>query len=296
MARIPRLPPFHALLAFEAAARLGGFGPAAAELCITASAVSHRIRQLEETLGEPLFDRSPGGVRLNSAGRHYLRGVREAFDLLSHLGTAEARPPTPLRVGMPPTFARNMLIPALPAFYRQWPDIEIEVEIAAPMQEKPDRHDVDVRWGRGRFDGRHAIRLFDDEIVALASPAYVAMQGLSTPADLARAELLRSRLLAWRPWFQAAALDWVEPSRGPLFSDFGILLEAAAGGLGVAACTRRVASVWMQSGQLQPLFDVAAPSPEAYHVLVDAEQARRPEVAAFVEWLHATLATGITPH
>ncbi|MBI3369249.1 MAG: LysR family transcriptional regulator [Burkholderiales bacterium] len=195
MARIPRLPPLHALLAFEAAARLGGFGQAATELCITASAVSHRIRQLEAMLGESLFERSPAGVRLNSSGQRYLQGVREAFDRLSHLGIADDGQRTPLRVGAPPTFARNMLIPALPGFYRQWPEVEIEVDISAPMQVKPERHDVDIRWGRGNFDGRQATRLFDDEVVALASPAYAASLALARPADLAQAELLRSRLL-----------------------------------------------------------------------------------------------------
>jgi LysR family transcriptional regulator, glycine cleavage system transcriptional activator len=67
MTRPQRLPPIHALAAFESAARLGGFGQAAAELCITPSAVSHRIRMLELQLGEPLFDRLPTGVRLTDA-------------------------------------------------------------------------------------------------------------------------------------------------------------------------------------------------------------------------------------
>lgn len=290
MARPPRLPPIHALIAFEASSRLGGFGQAADELCITASAVSHRIRQLEAMLGETLFERSPTGVRLNSAGQRYLQGVREVFDRLAHLGVSAEDPRKPLRVGAPPTFARHMLIPALPAFYRQWPDIEIEVDIAAPLHEKPDRHDVDIRWGRGNFDGRPAIRLFDDEITALASPAYGASLGLAAPADLVRAELLRTRLLPWLPWLAAAGLDWPEPSRGALFSDLGILLEAAAGGMGVAVCTRRVAASWLQRGQLQQVFDITAPSPNTCFLLADPEQMKRPEVAAFTDWLSATLA------
>jgi LysR family transcriptional regulator, glycine cleavage system transcriptional activator len=291
MTRVPRLPPLHALLAFEAAARLGGFAQAAAELCITASAVSHRIRQLETLLGEPLFDRVPTGVRLNTAGQRYLQGVREAFERLSHFAVPGEAQRVQLRVGAPPTFARNLLIPALPAFYRQWPDVEIDVDIAAPLQDKPEQHDVDIRWGHGGFDGRPATKLFDDEVVVLASPAYAASLDLKAPADLARAALLRSRLLAWRPWFEAAGLDWPEPSRGPQFSDLGILLEAAASGLGVAACTRRVADAWTRQGQLQALFDVAAPSPDTYHVLARADVATRPEVAAFIDWLLATLGT-----
>ena len=85
MARLHRLPPIHTLAAFESAARLGGFSQAAAELCITPSAVSHRIRQLEALLGEQLFERSPTGVRLSPAGQRTLQGVREAFDKLSGL-------------------------------------------------------------------------------------------------------------------------------------------------------------------------------------------------------------------
>jgi len=290
MARPPRLPPIHALTAFEAAARLGGFGPAADELCITPSAVSHRIRQLESMLGEPLFERSPNGVRLNPAGQRYLLGVREAFDKLANLHGGRNAEPARLRVGAPPTFARDLLIPALPGFYRQWPDIEIEVEIAAPLDDKPARHDIDVRWGNGHFDGRPATRLFEDDIVVVATPATVQARGLAQPADLARAELLRTRLLPWRVWFAAAGLDWPEPVRGPMFADLGILLESAASGLGVAACPRRIAARWIQAGQLVPLFGIAARSPLGYHLLMDVDQAQRPEAAAFAEWLASTLA------
>jgi len=290
MARPHRLPPIHALSAFEAAARLGGFSPAAEELCITPSAVSHRIRQLEAMLGEALFERSPTGVRLNPAGQRYLQGVREAFDRLAHLHRGDDAEPTRLVVGSPPTFARDLLIPALPGFYRQWPDVEIEVEIAAPLHDKPQRHDIDVRWGSGSFDGRPATRLFDDEIVVLAAPSYAEARGLAAPCDLARADLLRTRLLPWRLWFAAAGLDWPEPARGAMFADLGILLESAASGLGVAACPRRVAARWLRGGQLVQLFDTAARSPLGYYLLMDAEQSQRPEAAAFAEWLSTTLA------
>lgn len=290
MTRASRLPPLHALAAFEAAARLGGFAQAGDELCITPSAVSHRIRQLEAMLGESLFERTTTGVRLNAAGHRYLLVVREAFDQLARLSGGRGPGPARLRVGLPPTFARNLLIPALPDFYRQWPEVEIEVDIDAPLADKPNRHDIDVRWGQGAADGRPATKLFDDEIVALAAPDYQRTRSLSQSADLSRAELLRTRLLPWRPWFAAAGLDWPEPVRGALFADLGILLEAAASGLGVAACTRRLAAPWVDAERLVSLFDVAAPSPLTYWLLVDAEVARRPEVAAFCDWLIATFA------
>jgi DNA-binding transcriptional LysR family regulator len=290
MARLQRLPPIHALSAFESAARLGGFAPAAAELCITPSAVSHRIRLLETQLGEQLFERSPTGVRLTEAGQRYLLGVREAFDKLAQLSTGGAADVLRLSVGSPPTFARNLLIPRLPEFYRQWPDIEIEVAVAAPMQDRPERHDVDIRFGSAPFDERAATKLFDDRVAVLAAPRYLELRPLAEPADLARAELLRSPLVPWQPWFAAAGLDWPEPARGPVFTDLGILLEAAASGLGVAVCTQRVAEQWTRDAQLVAPFGVTAPAASTYHALVERHLGQRPEVAAFVDWLTATFA------
>lgn len=285
MPRLPRLPPIHALAAFESAARLGGFAQAAAELCITPSAVSHRIRLLEAQLGEVLFERSPTGVRLSEAGQRYLVGVRDAFDRLAHLTRNDAPEVMRLRVGAPPTFARNLLIPRLPEFYRLWPDIEIEIAVVLPLAEKPERHVVDIRFGPGPFDDRIANMLFDDVVVAVASPGYAEQRRLQSPPDLARADLLRSPLVAWQPWFAGAGLEWPEPGRGPVFSDLGILLEAAASGLGVAACNRRVAEHWTSAGQLAVLFDIAVPARSTYFSLVEREHAHRPEVSAFMEWL-----------
>lgn len=287
MARLNRLPPIHTLAAFESAARLGGFAQAAAELCITPSAVSHRIRQLETLLGEQLFDRSPTGVRLTPAGQRTLQGVREAFDKLAQLFSTET-PGMRLTVGSPPTFARNLLIPRLPEFYQQWPDIDIQLAVAAPMQDKPERHDVDIRFGKPPFDDRLSIKLFDDQLLVLAAPSYLSRRPLSCPTDLVQAELLRSPLVPWQPWMVAAGLEPREPGRGASFTDLGFLLEAAASGLGVAICPGRLAQHWQENGQLVALFDVAVASESTYYALVNRAAAQRPEVEAFLDWLGTT--------
>lgn len=287
MARLNRLPPIHTLAAFESAARLGGFAQAAAELCITPSAVSHRIRQLETLLGEQLFDRSPTGVRLTPAGQRTLQGVREAFDKLAQLFSTETQGMR-LTVGSPPTFARNLLIPRLPEFYQQWPDIDIQLAVAAPMQDKPERHDVDIRFGKPPFDDRLSIKLFDDQLLVLAAPSYLSRRPLSCPTDLVQAELLRSPLVPWQPWMVAAGLEPREPGRGASFTDLGFLLEAAASGLGVAICPGRLAQHWQENGQLVALFDVAVASESTYYALVNRAAAQRPEVEAFLDWLGTT--------
>ncbi|HRP95988.1 MAG TPA: LysR substrate-binding domain-containing protein [Rhodocyclaceae bacterium] len=291
-----RVPPMHALAAFEAAARLGGFAPAAEELCVTPSAVSHRIRQLEALLGATLFERAPGGTRLTTAGRLYLDTVREAFDRLAHAGGMLAPGRERLRVSVPPTFARQLLMARLPEYLRQHPEVELEVHLSIPLQDvTAETADVEVRWGRGDYPGRDVIRLFDDVVAPFAAPAYVAARELHQPADLAAAALLRSPLLPWRPWFDAAGLGWPEPERGAVFNDLGMLLEVAAAGLGVAVGTRRLSAAWVESGRLVPLFGITAPAPFTYHVAVPLAQTQRRAVADFVAWLTATFGHGAAP-
>lgn len=286
-----RVPPMHALAAFEAVARLGGFAQAAQELCVTPSAVSHRIRQLEQQLGNPLFERTPNGARLTTAGSLYLASVREAFETLAQAGAVLHPERERLRVSVPPTFARQLLMARLPEYLRLHPEVELEVHLSIPLQHvTAEAADVEVRWGAGDYPGAVVWRLFDDDLCVLATPAAVAAWGLRTPPDLARAVLLRSPLLPWRPWFAAAGLDWPEPERGAVFNDLGMLFEIAAAGLGVALGTRRLAAVWIDSGRLVSPFACDAPSPLTYHAVASPQQIRRPVVAGFVDWLQAAFA------
>ena len=286
-----RVPPMHALAAFEAAARLGGFAPAAEELCVTPSAVSHRIRQLETLLGTALFERAPGGVRPTTAGRLYLENVREAFDRLAQAGALLRPERERLRVSVPPTFARQLLMARLPEYLRAHPEVEMEVHLSIPLQDVlAETADVEVRWGRGDYPERVVEKLFDDELLALAAPALVAARELHCPADLARVALLRSPLLPWRAWFAAAGLEWPEPERGAVFNDLGMLFEVAAAGLGVAVGTRRLSAAWVETGRLVPLFGVSAAAPFTYYAVTTPAQARRAPVRAFVDWLALTFA------
>jgi LysR family transcriptional regulator, glycine cleavage system transcriptional activator len=79
---VMRLPSFRSLLGFEAAARLGNYSRAAEELCISQSAISHQMLQLEQQLGQPLFRRKGRGVELTVAGRLLLESVTRSLDVM----------------------------------------------------------------------------------------------------------------------------------------------------------------------------------------------------------------------
>ena len=289
-----RLPPVHALSAFEAAARHGSFAVAADELCITPSALSHRIRLLEEFVGERLFVRDGRAVTLSEFGRRYLDVVKAALRTLTDFPlphrTASAQPR--IKVTVPPTFARCLLVPRLAEFTAQYPDIVIELFLSVPLYDLSlSESDVEVRFGAGRYPDLVTEKLYEEPTFAVASPVYLEKVGeLKTPADLQKATLLRSALEPWQPWFEVAGLDWPEPSTGLRLDDLGLLLEAVRHGHGVGLTRKHFVENLIANGEIVQLFpDVQLKSPpHAYYIVYERPVRDRPEVNTFVEWLLST--------
>eukprot|EP01030_Chromulinospumella_sphaerica_P009269 gene9269-9079_t len=225
-----RFPPVHALSAFEAAARAGSFAVAAQQLCITPSALSHRIRLLEEFVGDRLFIRDGRNLTLSAFGRSYLDVVVQALRTLTDFPlphrTLSAQPR--VKITVPPTFARYLLMPRLAEFTEAHPDIVVEVFLSVPLYDLClNESDLEVRFGAGKYPDMVTTRLFGEPAFAVASPAYLErIGGIATPADLKKATLLRSALEQWKPWFEQAGLDWPEPMAAVRGDDLGPPLEA----------------------------------------------------------------------
>ncbi|WP_194724602.1 LysR substrate-binding domain-containing protein [Noviherbaspirillum malthae] len=286
-----RLPPVHALSAFEAAARLGSFALAAEELCITPSALSHRIRLLEEFVGERLFLRDGRAVSLSEFGRRYLDVVRAALRTLTDFPMPHRSAPAQprIKVTVPPTFARYLLVPRLGDFTRQYPDIVLELFLSVPLYDLAlSESDVEVRFGPGNYTDLVTEKLFEEPTFAVASPAYLEkIGGLEQPSDLAKATLLRSALEPWQPWFEVAGLDWSEPSNALRLDDLGLLLEAIRHGYGVGLTRKHFVQELLERGEVVHLFkDVELKTPpHAYYVVYEPQARVRPEVGAFIDWL-----------
>jgi DNA-binding transcriptional LysR family regulator len=191
-------------------------------------------------------------------------------------------------VAVPPTFARNILVPRIASFTELHPDIGLELHLTIPLLDvKAGEADLDVRFGGGQYsDAGGPELLLAEPVFPIAAPTYVQRAGpFGSPAALARAHLLRSPLEPWRPWLQAAGLDWPEPAHGVQFNDLGLLMEAAVAGQGIALGRRTIVQHWLEAGLLVPVLDLAAESPHAYWLLYHAADLARPEVRTFVEWL-----------
>lgn len=288
-----RLPPVHALSAFEAAARLSSFALAAEELCITPSALSHRIRLLEDFAGERLFLRDGRSISLSEFGRRYLDVVRGALRTLTDFPmphrSAQVQPR--IKVTAPPTFARYLLLPRLAEFTRLHPEIAVELFVSVPLYDLSlSESDVEIRFGAGKYPNIVTAKLFEEPAFVVASPRYLAqIAPVRVPADLRHATLLRSALEPWQPWFEAAGLDWVEPTGGVRVDDLGLLLEAIKHGHGIGLSREHFARGLLASGEIVRLFDIQlATPPHAYYVVYDQQVRARPEVALFIDWLMQT--------
>ncbi len=278
------LPPLHTLPAFEAAARLGSFLAAAEALHLTPSAISHRIRQLEEHLGQPLFERRHRAVVLTAAGRRYLAVVREALLRLDEASAVLREPGRErLRISAAPALGSKWLVARVAEYQQRHPDLEFTLGTATGLGPLLNGEaDIGLRYGEEEWPGLLAWKLFEERVFPVCSPALAA--GLQTPADLDGVRLLRHPLLSWSRWFAAAGLRRPEPASGPTYEDALLMLEAAVAGHGVALMAATLAQPYLDGGRLVRPFAEDCPDRSFYIVAPPAVQ-EKPAIMDFIRWL-----------
>jgi LysR family transcriptional regulator, glycine cleavage system transcriptional activator len=291
---LSKLPNLNALRAFEAAARLESFSQAAQELFVTHGAISHRIRALEDALGVALFVRDGKRVRLTECGRTYAGQVRLAMlDIAQatqavRAGERERR----LIVSVLPSFAARWLMPRLGRFIERHPEVDFELKTATTLVDfRRDEVDVAIRFGTGDYPGLHAEPLMAETYFPACAPDYKHGKLPRRPADLLKAQLLRSDRELWHDWFVLAGMpDAPEPRRGVMYEDSSMLLQAALDGGGIGLVRRSLAQDDVASARLIKLFEIEAPSVWRYFLVCLPGTAQSPRVALLRAWLREEVA------
>lgn len=284
------LPSLRSLQAFEVAARLGSFTKAAAELCVTQTAVSHQIKQLEEELEVSLFRRSSRGLSLTRAGEAWHAELSRVFGLLRdanrRLRTRAAERPV-VSLTTIPSFGARWLVPRLGGFLSRHPTLDLRIsttEAVVDLEREPV--DVGIRFGAGPYPGLLAEKLFEDSFVVVASPERA--KSISKPRDLAGYPLLKDdHESAWARWFSAVGSAPPKGVRYHQLMDSGLLVELAVRGQGVGLARWSLIQDELAAGRLRRLFPKlpALSVGHAYHLVGLRETFRRREVAAFRAWL-----------
>ncbi|WP_322021609.1 MULTISPECIES: transcriptional regulator GcvA [unclassified Burkholderia] len=292
--RTKHLPPLSYLAAFEAAARHENFTSAAEELCVTQSAVSRQIRLLEETLGCALFIRSHKAVALTDAGRKFQRTVNAAFELLAAAAydlRVQAGSST-VTVSTDLAFASHWLIPRLPKFRSEHPEIVIHVD-ASDEDTKQIRKGADlaIQFGDGYWPACNSRFLLEEEIFPVCAPAYLARLGpTERPEDLLRATLIHLETrhwdwMDWATWFGHNDIVLTEQRQDLYINNYPAVLQAAMGGQGVAMGWRYLADDMLASGVLVRPVETSVRTGRGFYLLHPSDRMLTPEAKVFCDWV-----------
>jgi LysR family transcriptional regulator, glycine cleavage system transcriptional activator len=288
-----RLPPLNALRAFEAVARHGVLSRAAEELGVTPTAVSRHIKNLEDAVGVPLFDREAGALKLTSRGRSYARTLTRSFDLMLDATNLLAESAGKIHVTLRAytTFLVRWLIPQLADFHARHPDVELHLTTAFdPVDFNRDSVDLGVRYGHGNWPGLDATLLFNDEMVVVGNTAMRDRFAARPFAEALVAEpyLVHTlRLDDWPDWLEAAGLTDLKPGRRIPLDDMSLIYQGMLDGLGVGICFSHYLPQDLAEGRLHLLSPVALRRQRGFHLVCPKETAGNPGVAAFIDWIRS---------
>ncbi|HEY5378217.1 MAG TPA: transcriptional regulator GcvA [Pseudolabrys sp.] len=298
------MPPLSALRAFEAAARHMSLTQASRELNVTAGALSHQIRGLEDLLGVKLFERRVRAIALTPAGKQLYPGlqigfghIREAVASLDAMHSERV-----LVVSTSPGLTAKWLAPRLYRFSADYPDVD--VRISSSMRNAnfvTDGIDMALRNMALRPAPNATIqidRLGDVSFIPVCSPRVVKKFGAIKKAnDLSRLPLIHDESLPtstarpdWNEWFKAAGVGEIDLRRGLRFNSSDHALDAACEGAGVLLTYDILAYDDLRSGRLVVPFNLVLPSDRAFHVVWPSGRKPSPAADAFRHWVKKEMA------
>ncbi len=278
------------LRTFCIAAEQESFRKAADKLFITASAVSHQIRNLEDELGQKLFARTSRSLVLTEAGHSLLDDIRP---LIMRLDEVAARhrvfaTRSTLSISVQPFFASEVFIPRLPEFTRTHPDIDIRVDTSDESAEKhPATADVSIRVFRAAPAGYSSDRLFPLRLIPAASPQLRKKMVVTDTSISGDVPLLvhDSRPGAWRQWSRSSGVEVPRGASIIRLDSMIAIARAAERGLGAALVPVQLSDAWFESGSLVPLSDHELLTRDAYYFVCRNDDTDNETIQTLRHWV-----------
>jgi LysR family transcriptional regulator, glycine cleavage system transcriptional activator len=291
-----RFPSLRALKVFQEAGRHLSFKRAAEALCISPSAVSHQVRNLEEFLGIELFHRRTRALELSAAGRRYFDFLDEMFcrleaethQLFSEYGRGL------IRICVPPFFANQLLLPRLQSFQARMPETDIRLTTQPSlMAEHPAEADLSILLGAGDWPGLVSYRLFARRIVVGCAPGLAATIDPGSESSLDGLTLIvhENRPRAWENWAEAVGVRPPRAGKIIRFDSMSSLVQAAAQGLGVAILSWPLSRGWFESGALVRVFDQEVETGEYFCLAHRPGENERFDIMELIDWIRDEFST-----
>ncbi|TCM20344.1 LysR family transcriptional regulator [Novosphingobium sp. PhB165] len=279
---------------------LGSFTRAAHELGLGQPSVSKQIGSLEAHLGTRLLERTSRGLRPTAAGLDLYHSARR---LISDLEETEARirdgstaPSGLVRVATPPVLGRMYIIPSLPSFLAQFPQIEVEFTAGQPFADLvKDGVDVALRVGELGSSGLIARKIGEMQMITVASPDYLARHG--TPADLR--DLARHKLIAAQTG--GRAIEWrfsgeegtvaIMPTSAFRSNDGEDLRAAVLAGIGILHGPGALFHADLEAGRIVRILEAYKADTDPIHLVTPGGRKMPYRVRVFIDFLAATFAS-----
>jgi len=297
------LPSMRSLMAFEAIARHRSMRLAAEELCVSASALSKQISQLEVEVGIALFEREGRHLVLTRPGEKYVNKVRLALAGLRE-ATEALRPESDtngIRLMVPTAFSNQMLLPRLNDFWNRY---HIPVTLVNSRgTEIPDfsrnTADIAIALYEGEWDDPdvEAIPLFQKGyVVAACIPGLLPeARRFTEPEQFAARPWIALRELPnlWEYWLDAVGWGGLSPQQILWFDDGQTAITAAKAGMGILLTggAANMPPPALQSGELVLAHDFHWLAKKNNTLFIPRVAARRKAVALFRDWLLESLKT-----
>ncbi|ACT60191.1 LysR substrate-binding domain-containing protein [Hirschia baltica] len=297
------LPPFEALRAFDAVARLGGIRKAANWLERDHAVLSRHLRSIEKWAGVPLIERSTAGTSLTEEGQKYHLAVSKALDSISHasLDLLYSGTHHQLNIWCIPGFATNWLSLHLSSMETTNSDVDLQLR---PSVDSPDflshEADADIRVQRNYgeqevlADHLQAVPLAVLPIIPVANRKYLeSLTEIETPAHLLEHHLLHERSTStWETWLKSHNVPCDNTLKGIKLWQGDLTLDAARHGQGIVLTNPLVASRFIERGELieigkdNPNFPTRTAS---YVMIARKDRWNEPVLRRFRNWMHRTI-------
>jgi len=290
-----RLPPLDYLLAFEVAAQIGSFAGAARQMYISESAISRKVRLLEEHLGLALFGRGHRSVELTSSGERLLAQITPALDLLRNAveGAMQSSQNRPVVLAATQSVASLWLTPRLPSFRQMRRDINITLMASDNDAEcLSETVDLAILRGDGNWKGFDAQLLFGEVVFPVCAPEFLVHNPqISQISALADAPLIEvashhHEWMNWQAWLQKMGQAAPKLDRATVFNAYPLSISAAANGVGVALGWGHLVDPLLASGRLvRPLGPAEIRTNFGYYLLTPMHHPAFANRSAVVDWL-----------
>lgn len=294
MRRLRRhIPSGNLLYVFDAAARLESFTRAADELNVTPAAVSHAIRQLEQCMGVPLFQRehrqltlNPDGARLRAAVSSGLNQIEEVVeDIRASLVSTAVKVYAPISAGS------YWFLPRLARYPDPTTRIEMQLYNSDRNLELPaDGVSFAVTNGRRDWTGHQAQPFAREIITPVCSPAYLERHGpLSSARDLLAHPLLHlddsyHEGIVWNDFLRFVGVEPRAGQPGATYNNYILVMQAALTGAGIALGWQHSTDELLRSESLVPALPLSVDSGQHFSVVRRGERALTPRAQAVWDW------------